>query len=143
MEKNIEETKSNEFTAKLIATQDMMKDKFKKAYANRLEREQNIHQSMRPLATSTKINNSENPEPEQSDSLRSLSKTKNTNDQLRFTNKSYSTHADVKKLDDYFDDSDPNQLCIRLRLLITAGHMNNMKKINRIISKLHELDVLV
>lgn len=150
-QEEIEGNTSNEITSKLLATQNVMKNKFKKAFANRVEREHNLKQSIAPLIASTTINVSDSPE--ESDSLRNLSKTKNTTNQLRLATKSYSNHAlDIKSrpmttvnnIHSCFDD--PNKLCDRLRLLLSSqivGNMEHVEEINSIFMKLRELEIIV
>lgn len=149
-----EGNKANEIMSKLITKQIVMKNKFKKAYENRLEREYNLNQSMEPLITSLSSTNKTEATKE-SHSLRNLPK--NTAQQLRLATKSYSGHiiksrpmsTTTIKLNHNKNDSendfivdDPDKLCLRLRLLLTAGHMNHVEEINTIIRKLRELDIL-
>lgn len=127
MEKKTEENKSNAIITKLIATQNVMKNKFKKAYANRLEGESNLEQSMIPITALTS-NEADSSKTVQNDSLRHSSTTK--------------SYLSLKNpIDNTADEA--NELCDRLRLLLSDNHMNNEEEINIIIRKLHELDILV
>lgn len=149
----IEGNVSNEIMSKLLATQNVMKNKFKKAFSNRLEREHILNQSIAPLIASTKTTINDSETPEESDSLRNLAKTKNTTNQLCLATKSYSIHAiDIKSqpmstahdIHIYFED--PNKLCDRLRLLLSSqivGNMEHGEEINTIIAKLRELEIIV
>lgn len=164
--------RSNEIMSKLAATQNVMKSKFAKAYANRLEREYNLNQAMEPLMTSP-INKSKSWKKD--DSLRNQSKPKKTARQLNLAVQSYSNHAiksrpmttklvDSEKEGEKIEHSisysnieknahnirkyfyDPNELCNRLRLLLTsqiACDAKCVKEINTIIIKLYDLDILV
>lgn len=174
-EQKTEGCRSNEIKSKILYTQNIMKNKFEKAFANRLEREHNLNQAMEPLraltsptitsTTTTSIN--ENDSPNEDESLRKLSKSKNTSSQLRLATKSYSnlaiksrpmtttlatktTPTTLTKL----ADSDiirnyshnPNALCERLRLLVTsqiAGNINQIEEINIIIVQLRDLGIIV
>lgn len=167
-ENKTEGNRSNEIMLKLLATQNVMKNKFKNAYANRLEREYNLNQSIKPLITSSlplsSINDSESTE--KNDSLRNLSKIKNVAQQLRLATKSYSNHVIAikprpmiaktrTKIDDKKNNiennihncfDDPNKLCNRIRFLISSqndGYTNNVEEINDIITKLRKLEIIV
>lgn len=92
-EKITEGERSSEIMSKLAATQNVMKKKFRKAIANRLEQEYNLKETMEPLrelsfTSSSSLKDSELPK--ENVSLRNLSKTKNMIQQLRLATKSYS-----------------------------------------------------
>lgn len=166
----IEGNKSNEVISKLIATQNVLKNKFRNAHANRIEHENNINQSLNPL----QINESKSTV--ESDSLRNLSKTNKNTQQFRLAAKSYSNHANViksqpmtivastatTKSQSHESENvrkkpeksncvhllDPNELCDRLRSLLTtpitiADNANRVEEINAIIAQLRDLDILV
>lgn len=167
-EKNSKENKTNAKRSKLSATQIIMKKKFEKAYANRIKHENNLSQTIEPLKAksfTSSMNESKTDTQEEDASLRNLSESKNTAQQLRLAKKSYSNHAiesrpatttklinstNVIEMPEnsalYNDNNSPNELCERLRLLMTseiAGHAHQIEEINTIISRLHDLDVLV
>lgn len=93
----MEENKSNEIISKLISTQHVMRNKFKNAYANRLEGEHNLNQSLEPLIISSPTSINESKSMIASVSLRNISKTKNNAPQLRLATKSYPKHSVVIK----------------------------------------------
>lgn len=157
-EKNTNGNRTNAIMSKLTATQNVMKNKFEKAYTNRIEHEHNLNHAIEPLkalstaASSTNESNS----PKEDVSLRNLSESKNMTQQLRLAKKSYSNHAiksrpiSSTKLVDNGNiireySNNPNELCDRLRLLLTSqiAGANQMEEINTIISKLHDLDIII
>lgn len=104
---------------KLIAAQNVIRNKFKKAYMNRIEHENDINHAIKPLHI---------------ESLNFItSSTNNASDSqhdIIFKNKS--------------DDS--NSLCDRLRLLLASqmnGNDQHTEDINSIITKLRESKILV
>lgn len=168
-EKNTK-NRTNAIIAKLAATQNVMKNKFEKAYTNRIEHETKLDQAIEPLkamSSTASMNKTESESPKKDVSLRNLSESKNIAQQLRLATKSYSNHAmnsrpiatsttkiadsaNVEKkpendniIRNYSDN--PNELCDRLRLLLTSQlvGVNQIEEINTIISKLHDLDILI
>lgn len=167
-EKNIyKRSKTNAIMSKLAATQNIMKKKFEKAYANRIKHENSLSQAIAPLKAKSfthSMNESKTETKEEDDSLRKLSQLENTAQQLRLARKSYLNHSmksrpmttrklinstDVSELAEnsasYNNKDNPNELCERLRLLLSLeieGHAHQIEEINTIISRLHELSVL-
>lgn len=146
--------RSNKIKTKLAATQSVIKKKFKKAYANRLQHEHDVNQAIEPITTvatpttstliptPSLINNSESEE--NNISLRDLSQTKNIAHQLRLATKSYYSYKNNRsaRIDD------PNELCDRLRLLLASRNADNetnthIREIKSIVAKLHELGILI
>lgn len=150
----MEDHRSNEIVTKIAATQSVIKNKFEKACANRLEHERDVNQMMQPLtAAATKTFSSPtiiNDSASQKDdfSLRNLSNSKNAAQQLRLATKSYSSYNNksANMFEMYFDN--PNKLCNRLRLLVTSRIEDNeityrTKEIRSIIAKLQALGILI
>lgn len=103
--------------SKLSATQNVIRDKFEKAYTNRLEHEHDVNQVFKPLATP----------PSTPSSMNHAIKTGSvgTKEEMQY---------------------DPNELCERLRLLASsqiAGDVNHAQETNSIIVKLRELKIIV
>lgn len=150
-----EKDRTNAIMSKISATQNVMKNKFEKAYTNRMNREQNLSPVSEQLNVlpSTLMNETESSKEDVS--LRSLFESKNKAHQLRLAKKSYSNQAiqprsNAMKLVDseniirkYSDD--PNKLSDRLRFLLTSqiAGVNHTEEINTIISKLHNLNIIV
>lgn len=118
--------------SKLTATRNIIRDKFEKAYTNRVEHEHDVNRVMNRLTESTITYDSESKNNDFS--LRDLSKTTPTNDtpQLCLSNKE--------------KHRDPNALCENLRMLLTsllAGDTNSMQLINAILDELRDLNIIV
>lgn len=129
----------NEILLKTIDTQDVIRKKFEKACMNRLEREHDVNQAMKPLTeistlTSTLISDELEPRdidfPFQNSSKQQLHSAANKSTKSRLIRKNH----------------DPNELCDRLRILLTtqiAGNVNQMQEIQTIIAELRNLEVIV
>lgn len=117
--------------SKLTATQNIIRNKFEKAYTNRVDHEHDVNRTMNYLTSSTITDDLE--AKNKKNSLRDLSKTTgNDTPQLRLLNK--------KK------HRDPNVLCDNLRMLLTplfAGDTNSMQLINDILNELRDLNIIV
>lgn len=162
-EKKTSGDRSNEIKLKIAATQNVMKNKFEKAYTNRVEHEYNLNQAIEPLralsSPTTTINESDSPN--EDDSLRKLTKSKNIASQLRLATKSYSNlaiksrpmattsalttttptkNSDSDIIHNYYSYN-PNALCDRLRQI--ANNANQIEEINNIIAQLRDLDIIV
>lgn len=128
-EKGGHDSKSNTNKLKKIAdTQSIIRKKFKKAYANRLEREHEVNQVMKPLiepSTSTKKYDMQ-PQHRQihakNDSKRSVKY------KLAISN-------------------EPNDLCNRLRIISASSNavvdVKHTEEKNAIITRLRELNLLL
>lgn len=120
--------RSNEIITKLAATQNVIKNKFSKAYANRLEHENNLNQAMQPLFIELVNDTTPLSITKQSRPMTSTKvvDNKNCNREAGFNN--------------------PNELCDRLRILLSAvivGDVKHVEEMNAIIMKLHELEILL
>lgn len=145
---------SDELMSQIATTQNIMKNKFNTAYANRLEREHNLNEVIKPL---TELSTTTTPTINDSDalagdnSLRNLSK--NATQQLRLATKSYPNRSinsrpmSITRNDDSVNaEIDPNELCSSLRFLLSSqilGTADHTAEINDIITKLRELKVIV
>lgn len=134
--------------SKLTATQNILRNKFEKAYTNRVEHEDNVNRALNPLtATSSSI--TDNLESENNNfSLHDLSKTTNDTPQLRLSTKSYSNNGINSQLIETIKEKhcDPNALCDELRTQISsllAGEMNCIHIINNILEELRDLQIIV
>lgn len=97
--------------AKIADTQKVIKNKFVKAYTNRVDHENDVNETMKPLTCSHRT---------------TTSKPNNKNSLLKI--------------------NDTNELCNRLQKLINSQisrNVNYSQEIEMIISKLHELGIIV
>lgn len=121
-EKNV----TNEIRAKTFAaTQKVLKNKFKKAVANRLAQENNLNQAMQPLVTDPLSDAKQ---------TRPASTTKVVDN-----NKKREAKTSI-------DHIDPNKLCDRLKILLSslvAEDAEHTQEIKTIINQLRELEILV
>lgn len=114
---------SNESTAKLTAIQNVIRNKFKKAHLNRLERENDVNHTL-------------NKSKQHSSAIKSS---------LTTMIPAIKTIKAGRNIEMQYP-IDPNDLCTQLRLLINAsiaGKVNRTCEINSIIAKLHELEIIV
>lgn len=147
------ERNKNKIMSKLSATQNALKKKFDEAYTNRLEHENNLNESLNKITTPLPTIESET-----HSSLRRLSESKNKTQQLRLATKSYSNHTkktrpealgssnlkNVNNIPNSIDD--PNELCDKLRLVLSslnAGDAKNVEEINAIIMRLRKSEVVL
>lgn len=111
--------------SKFAATQNIIRNKFKKAYKNRIKNEHDVSHAMKPITTAItddlKSNKSDH------------SKTTNT-PELQLGAKNNSSHLKKKS-------EDPNTLCDILRMLLTSGQ--NDSEINDILNELRDLDIII
>lgn len=108
----MEDHRSNEIVSKIVDTQNVIKNKFEKACANRLKHEQNVKRVINRLTPLTDNSESESKDP----SLPDLSKTTNNIPQLRFSNKNQSNHVIKSKSikTNEKKHGDPNELCDKI-----------------------------
>lgn len=119
-----ENNEANEIKTKMISTQDVIKNKFSKAYANRIEQEKKLKQTMRSLLAVSSTH-----------SRAATTSTKTTDNK----NNKGINHI-------HFSFNNPNELCERLRKLILIMNEDDVKQVeemNAIINKLRELEILV
>lgn len=109
-------------------TQNVIRNKFQKAYANRLEHEQDVEQSMKSHTVS--------PLPTPASPITTTSVTT--------TIPATTTSSDAKTNNEM--QFDPNQLCDKLRVLMNspvADSLHQKREISFIIKKLRELEIIV
>lgn len=107
--------------SKLTATQNVIRNKFKKAYTNRLEREHDVNRAMKPLTSSS--------------TTTSLTNESGFKKKDEFSNHSIESRA-----------IDSNELCNSLRKLLTSqivDNVNHTHEINSIIEQLRELKIII
>lgn len=138
--------------SKLTATQNVIRDKFEKAYTNRVEHEQDVNRVMNRLTAipqTTLLSMADDLEFKNNDFfIRNPTKTTNDTPQLRLSNKSYSIHAIKSSTNKTNREKhhDPNALCDNLRIQLSsllAGDMNSMHLINEILDELRDLNIIV
>lgn len=140
--------------SKLTATQNVIKNKFEKAYTNRLVNEHDVNHVMKPLTASPSSSTSSSSststvdlESKNSDfSIHNLSKTTTNNSpQLHLATKSDSNHA--IKLNEEKHQHDPNTLCAILRILLASspndGDIRCTQQIKSILDELRELEIII
>lgn len=141
--------------SKITATQKVIRNKFKKAYTNRLEREHDVNSAMKPLTTTTLITSDlESKNNDFALRNRNLSKTTNNSPRLYLTSKGYSNRAIKSKQNKPMSNRknkekhhDPNKLCDSLRILLSSsqhtGDMKCLQQISIILNMLRELKIIV
>lgn len=121
MENQTEGDRSNIIIPEIATTQSVLKNKFEKALANRIENEYNTSETFETL--------------NKDDSLRNIPKIKTI---------AKNNFADTSIIHNSIDD--PNKLCDRLRFILNAQFVcdvNYSEEINTIFKKLRELDLIV
>lgn len=126
--------------SKLTATQNVIRNKFEKAYTNRLVNKHDVNHAMKSLTARRLSSSTTDLESENNDSsLHNLSKTTTTNNSSQL-------HL-VTKINTEEKNHDPNTLCAILRILLTSspkvGDMNCMRQINTILDELRELEIII
>lgn len=124
-------------------TQNIIKNKFKKACMNRLKKEEDEKMFMQPLAaiaaSSVRSNDVKSKEEDYS-----LSKAPS---KQRKQEEHSTTAASKQRIKcGILEKSSPNDLCNRLKLLVAsqlASKIDNMEEINMIIAQLNDLDIFV
>lgn len=128
--------------SRINATQNVIRNKYKKAYTRRLEHEHDVNQSMIPLTAATTTVESKNKD----FSLQNLSKTPNVSSHL--TTKSFSKRAIKSRSIKTNKEKriDPNTLCDSLKILLTSSqNVGEMKcmQISSILDELRKLEIIV
>lgn len=138
-----EENVSNEIKIKLAATQDVIKNKFSKAYANRIDGENNLNHVMQPLLMgstndATSLSNTKQSQP-------MTTKRKDADSKICKNNPDTSIPFIKNEKTIHISNDNPNELCDRLRMLLTlfTNDVKHAEEINSIINKLRELEILV
>lgn len=133
--------------SKLNATQNVIRNKFKEIHANRLEREHDVEQTLKPITTAAAANTSLSP------SLASNSlpwENKGVPQTGLLLNNRYSIRAD-KLRTIKANNNDPNALCEDLRKLLSStssssssSPLANAKQlVDAILEELRDLNIIV
>lgn len=133
-------------TSKINATQKVIRNKFKKAYTNRIEHERDVNRAMNPITLNT--NNSESKIKDFSHS--NLSKTKISTPQLSMPAKCYLKHTtkamSMSNKTNSEKQHDVNALCDILRKQLStrsAGEKDRMHFMDDILVRLRDLGIIV
>lgn len=124
-EKINQDSESGATISKIAFTRNIIRKKYKEAFMNRIVNEQEIKRHANIETQTYDL---------QSDQNRSQTKTKNKK------------HQRTTTTTDICSKQDPNELCMRLRILMSAsmaGNAHNACEIREIISKLRELEIIV
>lgn len=125
---------SNMNTMKLAATQNVLKNKFSKAYANRLEGENNLEEAMQPLLIGILNDETSVPLAKHSPPMRSMN----------VDNREKKSGASIQNIDKFYND--PNELCEMLRkklLKMLEGDVKQADMMYSIIMRLRELEIIL
>lgn len=131
---------------KIAATQGVIRNKFEKAYTNRIKFENEVNSATQPLTSNSKLTTTtsaqktNNLESENND----VSKTTNNSSSLHLAQNGYFNHA-IKTND--AKPHDPNTLCENLRLLLASSlthtdEVECVQAINTILDELRKLDIM-
>lgn len=139
-----QEKMNQDSVSKITATQNVIRNKFKKAYKNRLDHEHDVNQAMKPLTVTSSSTLTDNLESKNSN----FSKTVNGAPQLRLPTKSFSNHAIKSELIKTNKEKhrDPNALCDSLRMLLSSQHASGAHStltVNKILEELHDLEIII
>lgn len=142
-EKSLQEkTESNE--EKFADTQNILKSKFSKAYAFRVENEKNLNKTLQPLFT--ELSDDAIPISIANDSQSMLSKEVNVSKYHKKGLESSTLHSRIADFSHQFLN-DPNVLCDRLRILLSSTVIlpdnQSVEEINAIIMQLREQGIIV
>lgn len=138
----IQEKMDQDSGLKLTATQNVIRNKFKRAYSNRLEHEHDVSQAIKPITTTDELESKEDEIslqylPEASSKPGTQHTAKNISKQpLKFRLIGSSEEK----------QQNPNGLCERLRYLLSLqirGNMNHTWEINSIINELHKQKIII
>lgn len=144
-EKNEQDGGSNANVSKIVDTQSIIRYKFKKACMNRLQDEHGMNQALKPFTTTNEM------ETKVDDfSPQYLSETSSNSriHQPQLATKNISNHLLKSGVSGTTEkrQQNPNELCERLRQLVTlqiGGNMNHTKEINSIIKELHKQNIII
>lgn len=120
-----QQEKRKQFELKLAVAQKIIRKKFKKAISNRRTLERNANQVMRASPTTKTIDS-------------------NSFEHNKSSSENYITNPPIES--EKITSNNPNDLCNRLKILLATSNVSDERKItekNAIISKLHELNLLV
>lgn len=141
--------------SKITATQNAIRNKFKKAYSKRLEHEHAVHCAMKPLTTASKAVDSET---KNSDfSIHNLSKSTTTTTINDTDTPGLHSNQTVESMPIKKNDTgkrkqsypDPNILCDSLRILLASvlnaddADMKCMPQMNAILDELRKLGIII
>lgn len=119
--------------SKLEATQNIIRNKFKKAHSNRIKNEHDVNRAIQPLTAAA-------------DSSASVdSETNNSSLQAPSIHSSAKNNSSAIKTNEQ-QDRDPNALCDILRILLTPlpdfSDIECMQRINAILDELRRLEII-
>lgn len=145
-------------TLKLTATQNVIRNKFKKAHSIRLKHEHNVNSAMKfltvsPLSSSSSLTSTKSIDLESENSdfaSRNLLKTTNNTPRLNLPARSYSNRV-IKSIPFKINKKhhDLSTLCANLRILLSSssslhtGDMKYMQQISTILDELRELNIII
>lgn len=122
---SVQQEKEKQIELKLATVQKIIRNKFKKACSNRRAHERNERNAMKTITTTTKNTHEIKSSDGRTDNI---------------------TSSPVSNKSIKIEMNDPNDLCIRLREILSSPNAHNalqIKKKKEIINKLHELNFLV
>lgn len=134
---------SQKTITKLTAMRKIMRKKFKKAFTNRIENENNVNRAMN-LTSSVDLKSENREFP-----LHNHSEKTNISPQSHLTPKSRSNPAIESKTNKNNKKvyHDPNSLCNSLRILLAASlndtDVKHMQQIKSILSELRKLEIII
>lgn len=131
------DSKSNMFSSKLIATQNIIKKKLEKARMIRVEQENDTNHAMKPLTTFSHAIASAIPN--ELKTKKSDSASKKSISRQRLARK-------IRLTDEKSRQNNINALCKRLRLLLSPQFANNAihtHEISTILNDLHDLEIIL
>lgn len=126
----------------MTSTRNVIKKKFRKACASRLERDRDANRALQPLttaATTVTTSLSSSPLPPPPPTITNESESKNNTMQLGLAINSYSQR-------NVNNTNDPNELCAKLRLLLNSKNgdsLHRTREISSIVNKLHGLEIIL
>lgn len=141
---SIQEKKNEPNEIKMMEAQNIIKKKFGKAYANRLEQENDLIQAVHPLQTDSSndaTSLSIIKQPRTLTLIRDADINNNNCKQDHETSVQYIKNANIIRK----SFINPNEMCDRLRKifsLMTVGETEYVEEMNAIIMKLRELEIL-
>lgn len=131
---------NQDVSLKLSATRNIIRNKFEKAYANRIEREKDVNLAMKPLTAA------HSSAPASSTGKLDIRKEDlSVRHRVKSPSKQSKQHQSLSAKTRHTRFTDSNNLCDRLRLLLTSqlsGNTHHTVGINAIVAKLREQKIL-